>query len=319
MTDDLHASVCHNGPVTPDPSPSEPLPFAEVLSRAIADRGLSLERLRARLEAAGVPVSIATLSYWQSGRSTPTRSRSYHTLVELERVLNVEPGLLTGMTYSPEGRTLRELFEWQKVLPARELTEQIIEDLGIQTQGRLSRVISEDILTVGADRTESHQCTRTIWRAERSGAHRWAVVLDQDGDPAADTSGVPQITPVFGCRLGEVVEVPGRALVVAEMRALRPLTRGEMFTAEYKITWAPTTTPSFRVERSCPESIRGLGLGVRFHPDALPTRVESRVRPTADADADHTEVTPVPLAHHEAQIIRVDIKPALYSLHWSWE
>ena len=40
-----------------------------------------------RLDAAGVPVSIATLSYWQSGRSLPTRSRSYHTLVELERIL----------------------------------------------------------------------------------------------------------------------------------------------------------------------------------------------------------------------------------------
>lgn len=38
-----------------------------------------LERIRSHLDQAGVPVSIATLSYWQSGRSLPTRARSFHT------------------------------------------------------------------------------------------------------------------------------------------------------------------------------------------------------------------------------------------------
>ena len=57
-------------------NPDQPESFAEVLTAAIQGRGLSLERIRARLDAAGVPVSIATLSYWQSGRSLPTRSRS---------------------------------------------------------------------------------------------------------------------------------------------------------------------------------------------------------------------------------------------------
>src|SRR5690606_32958375 len=40
--------------------------FAETLSAAIRDRGLTLSRLHARLVARGNPVSMATLSYWRS-------------------------------------------------------------------------------------------------------------------------------------------------------------------------------------------------------------------------------------------------------------
>jgi hypothetical protein len=47
--------------------------FAEVLREAIRARGLGLERIRERLLAHGVSVSMATLSYWQSGRSRPER------------------------------------------------------------------------------------------------------------------------------------------------------------------------------------------------------------------------------------------------------
>ena len=51
----------------------DPTSFADALTTAIQQRGLSLERIRARLAKAEVPVSTATLSYWQSGRSLPTR------------------------------------------------------------------------------------------------------------------------------------------------------------------------------------------------------------------------------------------------------
>ena len=47
--------------------------FADVLRAAIQARGLGLERIRERLLAHGVSVSMATLSYWQSGRSQPER------------------------------------------------------------------------------------------------------------------------------------------------------------------------------------------------------------------------------------------------------
>ena len=288
--------------------------FAEVLTAAIQNRGLSLERIRARLEAADVPVSIAMLSYWQSGRSPPTRARSYHTLVELEGILNLEPGHLTSLTHTPDGRTRRELFAWQTVLPARELAAAIIDDLGIDMQGQLTRVTMADHVTIGADRSEQTLQSLTTWRAERHGLHRWAVVLEQD----ADTSHDPVIEPMFGCRLGEVVEVPEHRLVVAEMRALRPLQRGDLFTSAYRIDYAPSALPSFRMQRSCAETVRVLSLMVTFDRAALPARVQARTLDAID-DEEPTTSFDVPLTLTEAQVVRVDARPGVYSLYWDWE
>jgi len=289
--------------------------FAEVLTAAIQNRGLSLERIRARLEAADVPVSIATLSYWQSGRSLPTRARSYHTLVELEGILNLAPGHLTSLTHPPDGRTRRELFAWQTVLPARELAAAIIDDLGIDMQGQLTRVTMADHVTIGADRSEQTLQSLTTWRAERNGLHRWAVVLEQDTDTP---QGGPVIEPMFGCRLGEVVEVPEHRLVVAEMLALRPLQRGDLFTSAYRIDYAPSALPSFRMQRSCAETVRVLSLMVTFDPEALPARVQARTLEAID-DEEPTSSFDVPLTLTEAQVVRVDVRPGVYSLYWDWE
>lgn len=307
--------AAHNGTVTtPDDQPGPPS-FAGTLSRAIQARGLSLERIRARLDAAGVPVSIATLSYWQSGRSFPTRSSSYLTLVELERILNLESGDLTALTHTSDGRLRRELFEWQKVLPSRDIAEQIIADLGIEMEGQFARVTACDTVIVARDRTLTSQLTRLVRRAERSGVRNFALVVEQDG-PSDEP---PGIEPLFGCALGEVVSVPERLLTVAELTLPRPLQRGELHFTEYLVAWPATGTPSDRVERSCPEPMKGLVMGVQFHPEALPARVEARVRATIDA-VDHDEVVPVALTDTgEAQFTRTDVRPGVYGLYWSWD
>lgn len=297
-------------------TPTETPRFADVLTAAIQGRGLSLERIRARLHSAGVPVSIATLSYWQSGRSLPTRSRSYHTLVELEKILNVEPGFLTQHTHTADGRTRRELFEWQSVLPVRDLATQVIEDLGIDMQGQLTRVMQFDLVTIKGDRTEATQDCRVVWRAERQGLHRWPVVVEQDADPESDRDAVATIEALFGCDVGEVVEVSERHLVVAEMIAARPLQRGELLSAEYRITYAPTTLPSFRLSRSLSDPVRMLGLGARFAASAVPARVFAGA--TASMDEAFVPDTPVPVARHEAQWLWTDVRPGVYALHWEW-
>ena len=130
-------------------TPAQPV-FSEVLSRAVQARGLSLDRIRARLEAAGVPVSNATLSYWQSGRSLPTRARSLRTLVELESILQLEPGSLIELIRTADGRTRHQLFAWQTVVPSGELAEHIIADMGMEVSGRISRVTVHDTLTLDA-------------------------------------------------------------------------------------------------------------------------------------------------------------------------
>ncbi|MGA6165336.1 transcriptional regulator [Amycolatopsis magusensis] len=80
-------------------------PFAAALRAAIRARGLGLERIRFRLLDRGVPVSLATLSYWQSGRCRPERPESLAALSELEDVLEVPPGSLTRLLGPPRRRT----------------------------------------------------------------------------------------------------------------------------------------------------------------------------------------------------------------------
>src|SRR5436190_13186794 len=73
--------------------PSIPEAFAAALRR----RRVSLAWLHQRLVERGRPVSPAALSYWRSGRSQPERVTSRDALVEIERLLDVTPGGLTGL------------------------------------------------------------------------------------------------------------------------------------------------------------------------------------------------------------------------------
>lgn len=289
--------------------------FAAVLSKAVQARGLSLDRIRARLEMAGVPVSNATLSYWQSGRSMPTRARSLRTLVELESILELEPGSLIELIRSADGRIRHQLFAWQSVLPGASVAEQIISDLGIDSTGLVSRIGLHDTATIGADRTESTQLTRQVLRAERSGVRSWPVVIQQD---TADQV-TPEIEAVFGCRVGRVVLVLERQLLVAEMILPRPLQRGELAVTERLITWAPTATPSFRLAKACPEPLREIAIGVQFHPRALPTSVASFSSASIDDAPSPGDEIPVPLNEGQAQVVRHDVPPGIYGLRWSWE
>src|SRR5690349_24725681 len=91
--------------------------FAEAFADALRRRGVSLAWLHQRLSERGHPVSPAALSYWRSGRSQPERGTSRDALVEIERLLRVAPGELTGRLGPsrrpgprPGEKTLRELY-----------------------------------------------------------------------------------------------------------------------------------------------------------------------------------------------------------------
>ena len=111
--------------------PGFPQAFAEALVR----RGVSLAWLQERLVERGHPVSPAALSYWRSGRSQPERGTSLDALVEIERLLRVEPGHLVarlGPSRRPGPRpgekNIRDLFDETPAMQ-RALTELGFEGL----------------------------------------------------------------------------------------------------------------------------------------------------------------------------------------------
>ena len=123
--------------------------FAETLRAAIAARGLSLDRIREHLARRGVSLSLATLSYWQTGRSLPERRASLAAVRHLEDVLALEAGTLSELLGPAlRGRRRQDVRHRRVVADAR----------GDRRRGRrrrhrwdsrLTRISQHDHVTVG--------------------------------------------------------------------------------------------------------------------------------------------------------------------------
>ncbi|GEM_PF-5127625 len=111
--------------------------FALVFSDALQARGLTLDRVHARLVAAGCPVSIATLSYWQTGRSLPTRMASMAALAELDRIFELPPGYLVSLLPARTDRSWR----LRQVLDSYDRVEQIFAGWGSSTDSQLTSIV----------------------------------------------------------------------------------------------------------------------------------------------------------------------------------
>ncbi|XVX21273.1 hypothetical protein ACQP1U_05195 [Actinomycetota bacterium] len=289
--------------------------FHQALAEAIRHRGLPLERLQRRLEQAGTPVSIATLSYWQSGRSLPTRARSLEALAQLERLLEVQPGELARLAAASRHPRGRNIADHRHVLPLGELTTALLAELGLAPGIDFTQLSSHDRLTVGADRTEQTHLARTMHRCDREGAQALPLVVTQE----ADEQVVPTVEAVSGCRVGRTIEVPAHRLLVGELLAPRPLAVGELLLAEVLATWAPTRTTVQRTERAIVDTVHDATLEVRFHPDALPARVCGYViSSTGHPAPGEPGEWDLPLHGCEVQSVRLGAQPGVHGIRWDW-
>ena len=148
----------------------EPEGFSDALRTAIASSGRSLESLRRRLAERGTPVSIATLSYWQSGRSQPQRGSSLRAVLHLEELLQLPHGHLLDRI-GPRRRPF---------LPQREVTavglpvdhpdaELALADLGFGANPGLVDVTIHDTLDVDDQGVERVRTIRNVVRAVQAG------------------------------------------------------------------------------------------------------------------------------------------------------
>ena len=226
---------------------------------------------------------------------------------------NARANLSAQTALDAAGRHLVALDTDGRIVWATPQAGRLIDDLGIEMQGRLTRVAMMDRVHVRADKSEAMQHSEVVWRVERQGRPRWAVVLEQD----ADTEAMPKIEAVFGCSVGEVVKVPARRLRVAEMVAARPMLRGEHFLAEYRISYGHTVTPSFRTQRAVADTVRTLGLSVSFDPGTVPARVSSGFQASMGQPPEHP--TPIVVTGAQTQAVWVEARPGVYSLMWEWD
>jgi hypothetical protein len=281
--------------------------FAEVLRTAIEVRGLGLERIRERLEAQGISVSVATLSYWQSGRSQPGRKQSLAALPHLEGLLDLAPGSLEQALTPPRERGRRwRVVDLDAVWPEQPQAK-VLRSLDTRWDTALERISLHDVVALGPDRSQVALQVRQVLRARCDGPDR-RVVMHCLEDPQA---GSPEIQALRGCRLGSVARDVASGIVGCELVFLEPLRRGQTVVVDYEVLSGPPRPLEVRHTRRLRLPMRQYLLEVRFDPGALPAAV-FHVQ-------DGRDCQPLELdAEHSVHVVDTDCTAGITGVRWVW-
>ncbi|MQY02948.1 helix-turn-helix domain-containing protein [Actinomadura macrotermitis] len=231
--------------------------FAGALRDAVQSSGLTLERVRHRLGQRGLTVSVATLSYWQRGRSRP---RSRVVVTALEEILQVPPGTFTGLLDDP-GPGAAELW------PDPAAYAGVVAQLDRSGDHQLERLSVHDVFRLGPDRRPAGLTVREVLRATGDDVDRVVCV-----HPAAEDGA--EIGWLRYCRAGRVRTVGG--LLGFELVFDRVPAVGDTVVVEYGIAFAPGAPPAHRYLRRFPRPVRDYLTVVRFDPQTLPARCYGR-------------------------------------------
>ncbi|WP_436496229.1 XRE family transcriptional regulator [Actinokineospora sp. HUAS TT18] len=288
--------------------------FPDALRAAIQARGLGLERIRNRLRTLGAPVSIATLSYWQSGRCRPERPDSLIALAHLESVLEVPAGSLISLLGPPRprGRWLTTpsvdiATYWPDKAPVREA----VRAVNSRWDQRLTRLSQHDLVTVGPDRDEQSIVSRQVLRADADGPDRWVVIMHIDDHDRP----LPVIRALRNCAVGRSVLRPGDGLLVTELLFERPLARGETVITEHEMVNQAPCPLATNYERKFRRPVREFVVEVAFHPSALPVRCEQFSRVGAEAEQVNEAVLDGSQSVHS---VALNFGPGVYGYRWEW-
>jgi hypothetical protein len=281
--------------------------FAETLRDAIDRRGLGLERIRDHLEARGVSVSVATLSYWQSGRSQPERKASLEALPHLEAVLDLAVGSLRGALPTTRDRGRRGPVQGLDAVWPEPPQTRVLRRLDTSRDAELDRLSLQDVLVIGADRRHVSLTVRQVLRARTDGPDRRVVLHCHDDVSAA----IPTIRAVRGCRVGRVEREDAAGVVGAELLFLEPLRRGATVIVEYELVATGAGPLEHEYMRRLRLPMRQYLLEVRFDPAALPASCTA-----FSGETDHQPLTLDP--EHTAHLVDTDCTAGRTGIRWTW-
>jgi hypothetical protein len=286
-------------------------PFHAAFRSAIRERGLTLERLRARLASRGIPLALSSLSDWQHGHRRPGSASSLRAVGALEEILGLP------------GRSLVRLLVEPSVPPVRRPREGLDERTGVlarlldELPGSRDRALDVVIGDEGAV-IDEYRRTASIWRrlvvrARRDGTERHVVRYFGDVGCVVDRV---RLSGLVNCRVGRVLRHPSGVLV-AELLFGETLREGDTWVFEHRLddgTGGPATeyAHGFRVaEERCV-------MEVRFHPDARPVEChafaqtglyEPRYR-TGDLRLN---------GHHTVHLVAEGATAGLRGIAWRWD
>ncbi len=286
--------------------------FAQALRTAIGERGLTLERIRYHLQQRGHDVSVATLSYWQSGRSRPERAGSLAALGSLEEILGVPRGSIAGTvpgrrprgTPPPQNAatTLDGLFDAGGELDV------MAEELGLDWSEGFRHVSTYESVILRADGTLASHPVQELFEATRDGLDRVPIGYTSD-EPGA----IPYVDAVRNCRLGRVIERPEQSMLVAELLFNRSLRAGDSLVIEYVYGCIGALQPVTVLERAALQRTREIHLEVAFTPENLPRTAEKVTVLQGQVTRE-----PIVVSGKFLSLLASDFGPGVVGLAWSW-
>ncbi|SER26628.1 hypothetical protein SAMN05216188_109222 [Lentzea xinjiangensis] len=290
--------------------------FAEALTKAVDDSGLSLERIQHHLAARGMQVSLSTLSYWRRGRSRPERPESLKVVAALEELLHLDGGFLTDRLGDrrPRGRWVGQAMSLEDMWDSR------ATDLGevISRIDRLQPTAStyltvKDRQVIGPDRREVEMHCTGVVQALEDGVDRFLAIQLAD---AADL-GVATIEAGAPCRLGRVRSEDATGFLVAEVLFDRVLRAGETALVDYTVRMRPGADSEV-CDRRFLRPVGDYVLQIDFHPDAVPARCYRFARPSLHEP--ETALSDLWIGTTASTHIHVrNSKPGIYGVRWEWE
>ncbi|WP_433251647.1 hypothetical protein ACQPYK_06395 [Streptosporangium sp. CA-135522] len=296
-------------------------PFHVALRAAVEARGLTLDRLRQRLQERGLRVGMTSLSYWQQGLRRPERPESLRAVRALEEILILPPRSLMGLLGPPRPRGRGQSAASQPgetpyssiMGPARALSTLLHELDGVADDRRLHIAGMYESLRIGADRSTTRRETLQVVQAHEDAADRYIMVYR--GDIGCDVERV-RIRALEDCRVGRVRRDGPTALVVAELLFDRALRTGDTQVIRYELA-DPSGVETTEYERGFRFPAGQYMLRVSFDPGALPVGVRRFARDdSAAGERDQGELRLN--AHHAVHLVTGSLQPGLIGIRWKW-
>ncbi|AKV86911.1 hypothetical protein SOM10_07195 [Microbacterium sp. CFBP9023] len=285
--------------------------FAASFRDAINARGLTLARLHEQLRARGNSVSMATLSYWRSGARRPEGAQSMAALGDIEQLLHLEPGSLTALlgTTNRTGPLGPNLFP----LDEQELEDAVKEAfaaLGAEYPDTSRELTTHSVTDVDAAGNVSYSITRSI---VQSTVGTVASIPFLEMTPGISTP-APFIEAVAGGRIAARYSHPNGEVHGVLFELDVPLTAPSTAMVEWSVAYPPDYPPQRETGHAVARQTRELLVWTRFHPDALPDRIEERVE-----TPDGSKLTELSLeGRNSVHQVRRAFGPGLLGVAWSY-
>lgn len=295
-------------------------PFSAVLHLAIEASGLRLEEIQERLNAAGISVSLTTLSYWRRGRSRPERPDSLRAVALMEEILTLPAESLTSqlgprrprgrwLTHPPGFLDLDRLFE-DSSLPG---VEKMLGELDNRMNLELTRLSLHDLYVVGANRQEISLTTRQVLRANVDRVSRAVGVF------RTDDKSQPQmrINTIRNCRTGRIRADVDAGLLAVELIFDRVLSAGETAVVEFEVL-ASSDQPTDNYYRAFPGPVGEFVLQIQFDPAAVPARCYRFEKRSVAAPEQGVREAWIGTTHG-AHLVVNEVPPGIVGMKWEWQ